>query len=122
VAAPDTAAPDTAADTAGAAADTARVLPSQLLVIRLPEGVQLTPEAKYTVAVTGVRNVVGLTGDSQAEFTAEPPSAEEAGEPEPEAPADDVPDAEPEEQPEPGPSADAVPDTEPDPEPEPIIP
>src|SRR5690606_31778988 len=41
VAAPDTAAPDTAADTAGAAADTARVLPSQLLVIRLPEGVQL---------------------------------------------------------------------------------
>lgn len=45
-------------------------LPSQLLLVALPEGVELTPEAVYEVRVTGVRNIVGLTADVEGEFTA----------------------------------------------------
>lgn len=103
VAAPDTTGPAAAPDTAlagvpgvpaAAAQDTVpaaeRRLPSQLVVVQLAEGVELTPEAEYTVAVVGVRNVVGLTGASEETFTApEPP------EPPPQAPADTVPQDEP---------------------------
>lgn len=65
-----------------------RRLPAQLLAIQLAQGVQLTPEAEYTVAVTGVRNVVGLVGDSEETFTApQPPESV------PETPADTVPPA-----------------------------
>jgi len=69
--------------------------------------VELTPGTEYTVAVTGLQNVVGLVGDSQATFTApEPPEAPPAADEPEEQPADTVP------QPEPLPGA------EPDPEPE----
>jgi hypothetical protein len=70
--------PETSPDTAQAAADTLEAagprLPSRDLVVLLAEGVELTPEVEYGVAVTGMRNVVGLVGDSQETFTApEPP-------------------------------------------------
>lgn len=66
------AAPAAAADSVGPV----RRLPAQLLTVQLGPGVVLTPEAEYTVAVSGIRNVVGLTGDSEATFTApEPPPA-----------------------------------------------
>lgn len=113
VAAPEAAAdtvtaPAPAADTTGAAVDAAQaepILPSQLLVVVLEEGVQLTPEAEYTVTVTDIRNVVGLNGGAEAQFTApEPPP------PAPEQEADTVP------------QTDPALDAEPDPEPELMIP
>jgi hypothetical protein len=65
-------------DTAQAAAPP---LPSRLLVVRLAEGVELTPEAEYSVAVADIRNVVGLSAAAAGEFTApqppEPPPSPE---------------------------------------------
>jgi hypothetical protein len=83
----DAAAADTAAvDTA--AAPVAR--PSQLLIVELAEGVELIPEAEYQVTARGLRNIVGLVGDAEGEFTApelppEPAAPDTAG-----APADTV--------------------------------
>ena len=54
-------------DTSGVEAP---ALPSQLLLVTLPEGVELTPEAVYQVRAAGVRNIVGLTADVEGEFTA----------------------------------------------------
>ena len=71
-------------------------LPSQLLVVQLVEGVTLTPEAEYRVAARGMRNLVGLVGDSEETFTApEPPPPPEEPEEAGEQPPDTVPEAEP---------------------------
>lgn len=45
-------------------------LPSQTLVVQLAEGVELVTGTEYSVAASGVVNIVGLSGDSQVEFTA----------------------------------------------------
>lgn len=71
-------------------------LPSQLVVVQLAEGVQLVPEAEYRVVVVGARNIVGLTGDSEGEFTAPVP-------PEPPPPPEQDADTIPPPQPAPGP-------------------
>ena len=75
----DTAAAAAPADPPGGSAEPR--LPSQLLVVQLVEGAQLVPEAEYVVRVTGIRNVVGLTGDAEGSFTApQPPEVpQEAG-------------------------------------------
>lgn len=51
-------------------ADVEPRLPSRTLTLQLGEGAELIPETEYTVAVTGITNIVGLTGDSSVEFTA----------------------------------------------------
>jgi hypothetical protein len=47
-------------------------VPSQTLSIDLAAGATLAPETRYRVRVRGARNVVGLTGDSEVEFTTPP--------------------------------------------------
>lgn len=70
------AAPDTAAaDTAAADAAPPPRLPAQSIVVELAEGATLTAGAEYTVRVRGVRNVVGLPGDSEVELEAPPAPA-----------------------------------------------
>lgn len=55
---------------AGQPADTAtaEVLPSQTLQVRLAPDARLQPDTTYTVRVTNIRNVVGLSADGEAEL------------------------------------------------------
>ncbi len=47
-------------------------VPSQTISIDLAAGARLAPETRYRVRVRGARNVVGLSGDSEVEFTTPP--------------------------------------------------
>jgi hypothetical protein len=47
-------------------------VPSQTLSIDLAAGARLAPETRYRVRIRGARNVVGLSGDSEVEFTTPP--------------------------------------------------
>jgi hypothetical protein len=47
-------------------------VPSQTLSIDLAADASLAPETRYRVRVRGARNVVGLSGDSEVEFTTPP--------------------------------------------------
>ncbi len=58
-------------------------LPSQTLVVQLGEGTELTTGVEYAISVSGIVNIVGLSGDSQVEFTA--PEFPEEVEEEPQA-------------------------------------
>jgi hypothetical protein len=47
-------------------------VPSQTLSVDLATGVTLAPDTRYRVRIRGARNVVGLSGDSEVEFTTPP--------------------------------------------------
>lgn len=83
-------APPAAPDTTGtdSLAASVRALPSQLLVVILPDSVDLVPETQYRVRARGLRNIVGLTGDSEGQFTAPVPPPEPPSDPAVEAEPD----------------------------------
>lgn len=58
------------ADTTGAAGTSAAGRPSQSLTVELAPGARLRPGVSYRVRAVGIRNLVGLAGDSETELEA----------------------------------------------------
>ena len=81
------AAPAAAPAAGGAASRPSGALPSQTVYVRLAADTPLTPGRTYRVTVLGIRNVVGLVGESALTFAVPPARAAPSAPAAPPAPA-----------------------------------